>query len=254
MRRVRIIPILLLREGGVVKSVQFKKHVYVGDPINAVKIFNEKGVDEICILDIDATAKRRGPDLDLIGSIASEAFMPLSYGGGLTTVDQMKAVMQQGVEKIVLNSAALDRPELVSEAARVFGSQSVVVSIDAKRGLFGGYKAHGQNGTKASPLDPVAHAKRMEQAGAGEIVLCSIDRDGTFKGYDLELVSSVAHAVDIPVVACGGAASVGDFALAVKAGASALAAGSMFVFVGKHRAVLINYPREQELQKLFEVA
>ncbi len=254
MRRVRIIPILLLRDNGVVKSVQFKRHVYVGDPLNAVKIFNEKGVDEICILDIDATAKRRGPDLGLVGEIASEAFMPLSYGGGLTTVDQMKAVMQQGVEKVVLNTSALERPQLVSEAARVFGSQSVVVSIDAHRGLFGGYKAHGQNGTKASALDPVAHAKRMEQAGAGEIVLCSIDRDGTFMGYDLELVSAVAHAVDIPVVACGGAGKVDDFIAAVKAGASALAAGSMFVFVGKHRAVLINYPREQELQKLFEVA
>ncbi len=247
-------PVLLLRDGGVVKSVRFKSHVYVGDPINAVKVFNDKDVDEICILDIDATPKRRGPDLHVISSIASEAFMPLSYGGGLTTVDQMKAVMQRGVEKVVINTSALERPDLVSEAARVFGSQSVVVSIDAKRGLFGGHKTYGRGGTKAGGLDPVGHARRMEQAGAGEIFLSSIDRDGTMQGYDLDLVAAVARAVQVPVVACGGAGTTADFIGAVKAGASAVAAGSMFVFVGKHRAVLINYPRQEELRQLFELA
>lgn len=254
MRRVRVIPVLLLRDGGLVKSKRFKKHVYVGDPLNAVKIFNEKEVDEICVLDIDATAKRRGPDLELLGSIAGEAFMPLSYGGGLTSVDQMKAVMQRGAEKVVINSAALERPDLVSEAARVFGSQSVVVSIDSKRGFLGGYKAVGRGGTRPAEVDPVTHAKRMEQAGAGEIVLCSIDRDGTFEGYDLGLLEAVARAVHVPVVACGGAAKVSDFADAVKVGASAVAAGSMFVFVGRHRAVLISYPRQEELRQLSEVA
>ncbi len=253
MRRVRVIPVLLLRDGGVVKSVRFKKHTYVGDPINAVRIFNDKEVDEICILDVDATPKRRGPDLSLIASIAGEAFMPLSYGGGLTHVDQMKEVMQRGVEKIVLNSAAIDRPSLVSEAARLFGSQSVVVSIDVKRGFLGGYSAYGHGGTKAAGVDPVSHARRMEQAGAGEIVLCSVDRDGTFEGYDLALVGAVAHAVKIPVVACGGAARVDDFLGAVRAGASAVAAGSMFVFMGKHRAVLISYPSASDLLPLFRL-
>jgi len=254
MKRVRVIPVLLLRDGGVVKSVRFKQHTYVGDPINAVKIFNGKEVDEICVLDIDATPKRRGPDLEAISSIASEAFMPLSYGGGLTTVDQMKAVMQRGAEKVVLNTSAIERPSLVTEAARVFGSQSVVASIDVKRGFLGGSKVVGRGGTKAAGVDPVTHAKRMEQAGAGEIFLTSVDRDGTFEGYDLELIGAVARAVTIPVVACGGAARAADFVAAVKAGASAVAAGSMFVFVGKHRAVLISYPRQEDLRPLFEVA
>jgi imidazole glycerol-phosphate synthase subunit HisF len=252
MNRIRVIPVLLIQNGGLVKSVKFKNHQYIGDPINAVKIFNDKEVDEIVILDISATAEKRPPDKQLIKSFTSEAFMPLAYGGGITTLDEVKGLINLGVEKIILNHSAVVNPSLVSAVAKWAGSQSVVISIDVKKNTWGKYGIYKQNGSKKTDPEPIAFAKQMESAGAGEIFLQHIDRDGTFDGYALDIIQQMSHAVNIPVVAAGGAGSIEDFKQAVKAGASAVAAGSMFVLQRPHRAVLISYPSQEELKtKLF---
>ena len=244
---------LLIQNGGLVKSIQFKKHQYVGDPINAVKIFNEKEVDEIVILDISATQTKRVPNIQQIAEITGEAFMPLAYGGGITRLEEIKEILYEGAEKVVLNTSALDNPQLISRAAQRFGNQSIVVSIDVHKNWLGQYKVYRNNGTKNAGINPVELAKLVAELGAGEIMLTSIDRDGTFGGYDLDLLKQVTQAVDIPVIACGGAAEVQDFQQAVSiGGASAVAAGSMFVYQRPHRAVLISYPSQQELnEKLF---
>lgn len=254
MRRIRIIPILLIKNGGLVKSVKFKDYKYVGDPINAVKIFNEKEVDEIAILDIDATLHNRPPDLDQIREIAGEAFMPMAYGGGITQLDQIKNILHAGIEKVVINSSAITKPTLISEAARQFGNQSIIASIDVRKNWRGKYQVYIKSGKEKTNLDPITWAKELQDRGAGEIFLNSIDRDGTFKGYDQQLVAMVARKVDIPLIACGGAASVDDFLPIIKdSGASAVAAGSMFVFHGPHRAVLISYPDQETLKnKIFQ--
>ncbi len=253
MRRIRVIPVLLIQNGGLVKSIQFKKHQYVGDPINAVKIFNEKEVDEIVILDISASQDKRAPNIQQIAEITGEAFMPLAYGGGITRLEEIVEILYQGAEKVVLNTSALDDPQLITRAAQRFGNQSIVVSIDVQKNWLGQYKVYRNNGTKNTSINPVELAKQVAELGAGEIMLTSIDRDGTFGGYDLELLKQITQAVDIPVIACGGAAEVKDFQQAVSiGGASAVAAGSMFVFQRPHRAVLISYPSQQELkEKLF---
>ena len=252
MQRIRVIPVLLLHKGGLVKSVRFRNYKYVGDPINAVKIFNEKEVDELVVLDIDATREGRTPDISKIAEIAGEAFMPMAYGGGVTTLEEIKTILFSGYEKVIINSHALANPNLITQAASQVGSQSVVVSVDVKKNVLGKYRVYGNNGSKSSRKDPVTFAKEMEDRGAGELIVYAIDRDGKYTGYDYELLETVAHAVDIPVIACGGASRVEDFYEAVQHGASAVAAGSLFVFSGPHRAVLINYPNQQELtEKLF---
>jgi cyclase len=250
MLRPRVIPALLLRGQGLYKTRQFKDPVYVGDPINTVKIFNEKEVDEIVLLDIAATVDGKAPATETIAEIASEGFMPMAYGGGIRTLEQVRAILKSGVEKVVLNTLAIEEPLAVREIATFAGSSSVVVSIDAKKKLFGGYEVYTRAGRKATGLTPVGFAQRAEQLGAGEILLNSIDQDGTMRGYDLDLVRQVTAAVNIPVIACGGAGSLEHFAQAIKAGASAVAAGSMFVFQGKHRAVLISYPTSREIEGL----
>ncbi len=248
MRRIRVIPVLLIKNGGLYKSVKFKSHKYVGDPINAVRIFNEKEVDEIVILDIDASREKKTPNYKLIEEIAGEAFMPMGYGGGFTHIDEVKKVFYSGVEKAVFNYSAFKNPSLITETARQFGSSSVVVSIDVKKTLFGKQQVFVSNGNKNTGLAPVQFAKQMEDAGAGEIFLNSIDRDGSFNGFDIDLIKSVSSAVSIPVIACGGAASLNDLYDAVKTGkASAVAAGSMFVFQRPHKAVLISYPSQKDL-------
>jgi len=248
MLRTRVIPCLLLRNAGLVKTVRFKDPTYVGDPINAVKIFNEKEVDELVFLDISATAAARGPNFSIIEDIASECFMPLGYGGGLRNIDDVKRVLSIGVEKVIINSFAVESPDFITKVADAVGSQSVVVSIDVKKTFLGGYKVFSHSGSRDTKQDPVSYAKKMAELGAGEILLTSIDRDGTQQGYDLELIKMVSEAVELPVVACGGAKNVDDFGLAVnQGGASAVAAGSMFVFHGKHRAVLINFPTQNQL-------
>lgn len=248
MRRIRVIPSLLLRNGGLVKSRRFKDHVYVGDPINVVRIFNQKEVDELAVIDIDATRDGRGPDMDRISEIVSEAFIPIAYGGGISHVDQVKEILFRGVEKVIINKAAVDNPGLITAAANQFGSQSIVVSIDVKKAMFKGKKVFTENGRTNTGLDPVEFARSMENAGAGELLLQSIDREGTYEGYDLELVEAVSRAVNVPVIAAGGASSVDDFRQAVEKGASALSAGSMFVFQRPHNAVLISYPSQTELK------
>lgn len=252
MNRVRVIPALLIRNGGLVKSVKFKDHKYVGDPINAVKIFNEKEVDEIVILDISATAEKRGPNMKQIKELTAEAFMPLGYGGGITSLEEIKELIAAGVEKVIINTSAFYRPQLIKEGARYAGSQSIVVSLDVKKNIWGRYKTFVECGSKNTNVDPVTFAQRMEQAGAGELLLNAIEKDGTFSGYDTELIKVVSAAVKIPVVAIGGAAAITDFAQAIHHGASAVAAGSMFVFQRPHQAVLISYPNQKELkEKMF---
>lgn len=247
--RLRIIPCLLLKNGGLVKSVKFKNHTYVGDPINAVKIFNDKEADEIAIIDIQATTENRGPDIMLISEVVSEAFMPVAYGGGVNDIRQLENLFFIGVEKVIINRAAHTNSQLIKEAAEHFGSQSIIVSIDVKKTTFKGYRVFTDNGSHDTGVEPSDFAKKMEELGAGEILLNSIDRDGTYRGYDEELISKVSHAVEIPVIALGGASSVTDFKKAMLGGASAVSAGSMFVFKRPHRAVLISYPSNKEIQK-----
>ena len=253
MLRVRVIPTLLLRNAGLVKGSQFKDHRYVGDPINAVKIFNEKEVDEMVFLDIGATASGKGPNFDLLRDIASEAFMPFGYGGGVSSCDQIEKLFNLGVEKVIINSAAYNNPQFIEDACRLAGSQSVVVSIDVKKSLFGKYELYINSGKQQVKGDLIDYVRKIEQLGAGEIILCSIDREGTGKGYDLKLLKDVCNAVDIPVVASGGASNLEHFRAAVtESGASAVAAGDMFVFHGKLKAVLITYPKYTELTSFLE--
>ena len=241
---------LLIKGDGLVKSVRFKNHKYVGDPINAVKIFNEKEVDELAVLDVTATRERRPPNIRRIAEIAGEAFMPLSYGGGITRFEEVKEILFNGIEKVILNKSAHTNPSLIRQVSDAFGAQSMVISIDVKKDWLGRYKVFTDSGTQNTGLDPVSFAKQCEQQGAGEILLNSIERDGTYNGYDLSLLKAVATAVHIPVVACGGAAGVEDFRNAVAEGhASAVAAGSMFVFQRPHNAVLISYPTQKQLQE-----
>jgi imidazole glycerol-phosphate synthase subunit HisF len=251
MLKTRVIPCLLLRGAGLVKTIRFKDPKYVGDPINAIKIFNDKEVDELVLLDISASKENRGPAFSVIEEVASECFMPLAYGGGIRTVEEARRVFKLGVEKVVFNTTAWRAPEVLSEASREFGAQAVVASIDVRRKLFGRFEVYAQGGTHSTGIDPVEYAKRMEAAGAGEIFLTSIDRDGTMAGYELELLAKVTAAVTIPVIASGGAGSVSDFGAAIReGGAAAVAAGAMFVFHGPHRAVLITYPPRDELKKV----
>lgn len=251
MNYPRIIPVLLLTESGVVKSVGFKDRRYVGDPINALRVFNDKEVDEVVILDIEAGRGGRGPNFDRVAELAGECFMPLGYGGGVTTLEQVRALFRCGVEKVLLNTALHSNPELVSRAADIAGSQSIVACIDVRRNWLGRERVYVAAGTVDTGVDPVEWAKRAEARGAGEIVVQSIDADGKRGGYDLDLVTRVTAAVGVPVVALGGAGSLADMAAAIRAGAHAAAAGSLFVFHGKHRAVLITYPRPEEIRRAF---
>lgn len=250
MLQTRVIPCLLLLNDGLVKTIKFKNPKYVGDPINAIKIFNEKEVDELVFLDISATNENRIPRYDFITKIASECFMPLSYGGGIKSIDQIKTILNLGVEKVIINSQAILNPNFIRQAAENFGSSTIVVSIDYKTNLLGKNYVYICSGKKATNIEPLKHALQMQEMGAGEVILNSIDRDGTMKGYDLNIMKTITEKLDIPLVALGGAGSVNHFSEAIQqAGASAVAAGSFFVFHGPHRAVLITYPQVNELEK-----
>ncbi len=251
MLKIRVIPCLLLRDEGLVKTIKFKNPVYVGDPINAIKIFNDKEVDELVFLDIDATRQNREPNFKVIEEIASECFMPLAYGGGIKTIGHIRQILKLGVEKVIINSAALTQPSFIKEASDAFGSSTIVVSIDFKKNWRGNYEVYTHNGKNKTKKGPVAIAKKMEEEGAGEILLNAIDRDGVMKGYDLNLLNSVTQELTIPVVCSGGAGKIEDFGAAVHdGGASAVAAGSLFVFHGPHKAVLINYPAISKLENI----
>jgi len=252
MSLVRVIPTLLLKNKGVVKTQQFKNPVYIGDPINAVRIFNEKEVDELVLLDITATTENKEPRYDWIKDIVSESFMPIGYGGGIKNIEQAKRLFDTGIEKLIINSQALDT-QLIANLANIYGNQSIVVCIDARKNFLGGYSTYTLAGTKKSKLSPDKLAQMVVEAGAGEIIIQSIDREGTMKGFDIELTRLVSQAVNVPIVASGGAGTLHDLKEAIHLGeASAVSAGSMFVFKGKHRGVLINYPKPSELNNLFE--
>jgi cyclase len=251
MYQSRIIPVLLCNlEGSLVKTQKFKKPVYVGDPVNAVKIFNDKEVDELIFLDITATAQGRRPNIRYISEIATEAFMPLCYGGGLSNIEDIKAVIKAGIEKVAINSALENDSDLIRRAADVLGSSSTVASIDVKKDFWGKYRVNVRNASKSLAMPLIEFAQMIEQKGAGEIVLNNVDRDGLMEGFDLNLIRDVSSSVKIPVIACGGAGNLMHLRQAIDAGASAVAAGSMFLFQGKHRAVLISYPSQAELAGL----
>jgi cyclase len=250
MLRIRVIPALLLREASLVKTVRFRKFTYVGDPCNTVRIFNELEVDELVFLDITATLAGRGPPLALLRDIADECFMPLGYGGGIRTFGDAQTILRIGFEKIIVNSFAVESPQFISELADHFGSQAVVVSIDVRRTVMGYKRVFTHAGTHNTGLDPVEWSRQVEALGAGEILLTAIDREGTWDGFDLDLVGSVTSAVGIPVIAHGGAGSVADIGKVVKeAGASAVAVGSMVVFQRKGMGVLVNFPDPAEIAK-----
>ena len=256
MLRPRIIPCLLVKNGGLVKTVGFDKPKYVGDPINAVRIFNEKEVDELIVVDIDATTHNREPNYTMIANLATECRMPLCYGGGVKTPEQVQKIIGLGVEKVALSAAAVSTPSLIAKAAEWVGSQSIVVVMDVKKaGLLRRFEVFTHNGEKSTGLDPVAWAKQVEQLGAGEVVLNSIDRDGEMKGYDMELVERVRQATTLPMTVLGGAGSLTHLEeLIHRFGTIGAAAGSLFVFKGKYKAVLINYPSRAEKDALFAKA
>jgi cyclase len=236
-----------------VKTRKFSSPVYVGDPINAIKIFNDKEVDELIFLDIDATKTDREPNLKLIEEIAGECFMPLSYGGGIKSIKHIESILKLGVEKVIINSYAMENPNFIKEAAKIFGSSTIVVSIDYKNDLFGNSYVYTNSGTKKNKIKPIHHCKIVEEMGAGEIMLNSIARDGQMKGFDIELLKEAVASVSIPVICCGGAGSLADVKKVVdETSVAAVAAGSIFVFHGPHNAVLINYPNQKELKNILK--
>lgn len=247
--RPRIIPVLLVDDRDLLKTVNFKNPTYLGDPVNAVKIFNRKRIDELSILDIGASKNGREPDFELLKDIASEAFMPLSCGGGITTVEQVHELLAIGYEKVVINTSLVRKPDMVKKAIELFGSQSIVASIDAKK-VKGAYRCAISDGEELISMSPVELAKKAEELGVGEIILNSVDQDGRMSGYDLELIKGVTKTVRIPVTAVGGAGGIHDLKKALEeGGAHAAAGGSMFVYYGRLKAVLITMPSEEELTK-----
>ncbi len=250
MLRTRVIPCLQLLDDSLVKTVKFDKPAYVGDPINTVRIFNELEVDELCLLDIRASLNSHQPNFELLAQIANECFMPLSYGGGIDSLATAQKVFSIGFEKIVLNTVLHRNPQLVRELVAHFGSQAIVASIDVRKNMWGKYAAYINDGTQKIDIDPVSFARQMEQAGAGEILLTSMDKEGTWQGYDISITEKLAKAVAIPVIANGGAGSVADIANVIKAGkASAAALGSMVVYQKKGMGVLVNFPDKNMLSQ-----
>jgi len=248
--RPRIIPVLLIDDRDLIKTINFKNPTYLGDPVNAVKIFNRKGIDELSILDISATKRGVEPDFELLEDIASQAFMPLSYGGGIKNIEQVRKLLAIGYEKVVINTELVKNTDLMSEAVKLAGSQSVVASIDAKL-IKGEYKCVIGDGKEIIDISPVELAKKAEQLGVGEIFINSVDRDGMMQGYDTKLVKSMVDAVSIPVTACGGAGGINDLKAVLQEGnAHAAAGGSMFVYYGRLKAVLITAPSEAELRNI----
>jgi cyclase len=252
MYRHRIIPCLLRHKNGLYKTQNFKSPKYLGDPLNIAKLFNEKEVDELFVIDIDTTRSSAEPDYDFIDRIASECFMPVCYGGGVRTIEQMKKIFSLGIEKIALSSGIIDNPALLQEAATIFGKQSIVAVVDVKSTFLRKHGVCTHNGTIKVKTPLLALAKDFERLGAGEIVINNVDHDGEMNGYDLSLMKQVADAVDIPVVALGGAGKLEDMVEVIqKTGCSAAAAGSLFVYSGVHRAVLVNYPSRDKIDEAF---
>jgi cyclase len=251
MLRTRVIPCLQLIDESLVKTIKFGKYGYIGDPINTVRIFNELEVDELCFLDIRATKEKREPNLKILSEIANECFMPLSYGGGVKNLETAKKILSIGFEKIVINTSAYLNPNLISEIANFSGNQSVIGSIDFKKNIFGKYQVFTHDGTQKQSKDPVIWAKELEELGAGELLLTSMDYDGTWKGYDLELLNRITSVVNIPVIANGGAGNISHIKDVVKvANVSAVALGSMVVYQAEGLGVLVNFPDKDKLNTI----
>lgn len=251
MLKTRVIPTLLLSGYGLVKGQKFRDHRYIGDPINAVKIFNDKEVDELVFLDISATKEGKGPNFEILKDIASQVFMPFGYGGGISSLSDIEKLFKIGVEKVIINTQAINDINFIKEASKVVGAQSIVVSIDVKKSFLGQYLIFSKSGSKKMTLNLEEYIKAVEDAGAGEILLCSLDREGTSSGLDYELIQKVSNNISIPLVASGGTSCLEDIKKAARFGASGVAVGDMFVFYGKHKAVLITYPEYDELENLF---
>jgi len=252
MLKHRVIPCLLLRNGGLVKTQKFSDPKYVGDPINAIRIFNEKEVDELFVLNIEASKTKKKPNYALIEEFAGECFMPLCYGGGITSLDEVKQLFSLGVEKVSIQTAALNDTKIVRDIASLYGSQSVVVSIDVKKNFLGRHKLYSSARSKILDQDWLEYLKQSIAAGAGEILINAVDRDGTLSGVDLSLIEQAGETCSVPLIAMGGVGSLSDIKAAIEAGASAVAAGAFFVYHGPHRAVLITYPKYSELIALLD--
>ncbi len=251
MFRPRVIPVLLLKNQGLVKSVKFKNHRYIGDPINAVKLFNDLKADELVFLDINASKNNSLISLDFVKKVGDEANMPFAVGGGIKTIQQIQQIINAGAEKVVINSYAAQNPEFIKQAALEFGSSTIVVSIDVKKNIFNKERTYVYSGTRSTKYTPIEFAQLAEEKGAGEIIINSIEHDGMMQGYNLDLIKKISDSVSIPVVAVGGAGNLQDIKdVIIDGGASAAAAGSLFVYHGPRRAVLINYPNRNELNKL----
>lgn len=253
MFRNRIFPCLLIDNKKLVKTIKFKNPNYVGDPINAIKIYSDKEVDEIVVLDITCTIQNRIPNLDIIQNMVEESLMPISYGGGIKDIEIAREIIKRGCEKVIINSYVFDNPDFITKLSKMLGSQSVVVSIDVKKNIFGKYKIYSNSGKVETSKDISEFPKFVQNMGAGEIFLNSIDRDGTWSGYDLELINSVCNSVDIPVSVCGGASKIEDFMFAIKNGANGCAAGSLAVYQGKGLGVLINFPSKEIKEKWYDL-
>lgn len=251
MKRARVIPVLLVQNNGLYKTLRFKEPKYVGDPLNAARIFNEKQCDELILLDIEASKKQQPVNLKLIEEMASECFMPLAYGGGIRTLQDIERILRLGIEKVVINSSALTDPGFIRQAADEFGSSTLVASVDVKKNLWGKYQVFSHSGQKVQVSDPLEWMKQVEAKGIGEIMLNNVDLDGTQKGYDIDLIRKACTEVAVPVIACGGCSGIEDVQhMLTQTHASAAAAGSMFVFHGKHRAVLISYPDPKTIDRI----
>ncbi|MFT4643626.1 MAG: cyclase [Planctomycetota bacterium] len=254
MLRTRIIPCLQLIDDSLVKTVKFKKPSYIGDPINTVRIFNELEVDELCFLDIRATLQNRSPNYKILSEIANECFMPLSYGGAIKDELTAKKILSIGFEKIIINTAAIETPSLITRIAKHSGNQSVVVSIDVKKSIWGSYWVYSKDGTRKHKIDPVKWAKQAEEAGAGELLITSMDNEGTWGGFDIEMIKGISDSVSIPVIAHGGCGSLADIGNAVKkGGASAVGLGSLVVYQQKGMGVLVNFPDIDKLNKVLGI-
>lgn len=253
MLSVRVIPCLLLQEGGIVKTKKFKNPRYIGDPINVVKILNEKEVDELIFLDIDASPSGRQPDYELVKTITNECFMPFSYGGGISTLEQASTLFSLGVEKVIIGTTAIENKKLISDIAAIYGNQSVVATINIKKDILKRPRLYNPSKKKLHKINLIAYCQKLVDAGAGEIFLNFIDRDGMKNGYDGDVIKLLSDSVSVPITVCGGAGSLEDMRVAVKEfGASAVSAGSLFVYHGKRDAILVNYPDYSKLVELFK--
>jgi cyclase len=249
----RIIPSLLLRGKGLVKGIKFDNHRYIGDPINAIKIFSEKEADELLLMDITATGEKRTISIEMVEKIADECYMPFAVGGGIKSPNDVRSLIRVGVEKVCINTSAVENPTIIKSVAEIFGSQSIIVSIDVKKERGNGYHIYTNSGQKRSKWNLMEFVYAAERFGAGELLITNIDKEGLMEGYDLELIKMVTKETSIPVIAGGGAGSISDFFYAIsEGGASAVSAGSMFVFHGKKRGILINYPFRTELEEIFK--